>query len=134
MRGRCYRPTNPKFYAYGARGISVATEWTEFVAFRDWALANGYAGGLTIERNDVNGNYCPSNCRWIPAVEQTLNRRNVRLAPDGELWLHKARRNGIKDTAFRRRIHEGWPPEEAASVGMNVRRVPRGRNEKGQYA
>lgn len=134
MRGRCFRVTNPKYYAYGARGITIALEWDDFAVFKEWALSNGYDETLTIERNDVNGNYEPSNCRWIPAVEQTLNRRNSLIAPDGELWVHKARKNSVKDAAFRRRIHDGWPPEEACSVPMNVRRVPRERNTKGQYS
>lgn len=134
MRGRCLRPTNPKYYAYGERGISVCSEWDDFSVFKEWALANGYDDDLTIERDNVNGNYEPSNCRWIPANEQSINRRTSLVAPDGELWLHKARRNGVKDGAFRRRIFDEWPPEEACSVPMNVRRVPRQRNEVGQYS
>jgi len=35
--------------------------------------------GLTLDRIDVNGNYEPSNCRWVTMKEQTRNKRNSLL-------------------------------------------------------
>lgn len=74
MKARCYDPNHSRYYAYGARGITVCEEWLhDFQAFYDWAIANGYADNLSIDRKDVNGNYEPSNCKWSTDIEQANN-------------------------------------------------------------
>lgn len=78
MRRRCQSKSVPSYSRYGGRGISVCKEWDEsFIAFRDWAMANGYRDDLSIDRIDVNGNYEPSNCRWATMEEQSLNKRET---------------------------------------------------------
>lgn len=67
--GECYEHKR-----YHDRGIRVCDEWQEYIPFRDWALANGYSDDLSIERKDVDGNYCPENCTWIPMEKQARNR------------------------------------------------------------
>lgn len=133
MRGRCLNPRRSGYENYGGRGISICAEWNGFEAFRDWAMLAGYRDGLTIERIDVNGNYEPDNCTWIPLGDQSFNRRFIQKAPDGELWWHKAKRNGISNAAYRQRIMSGWPYADAISRPMNVRRVKRERNDRGQF-
>ena len=73
MRNRCNTPTHVRYYRYGGRGIKVCEQWGEFINFRDWALSHGYKDNLTLDRIDNNGNYEPSNCRWVTYKEQFKN-------------------------------------------------------------
>lgn len=78
MKDRCYRSRNKRYKYYGGRGIKVCDEWFDYISFKLWALNNNYKENLTIDRIDVNGNYEPSNCRWITIQEQQKNKRNVK--------------------------------------------------------
>lgn len=75
MKTRCYNSKHDKYRYYGGRGIIICEEWHQYLPFRKWALDNGYQPHLTIERNDVNGNYCPENCTWITQAQQAKNKR-----------------------------------------------------------
>lgn len=75
MKQRCYNPNHRAYKYYGARGITVCDKWKNgSKVFKEWALANGYKENLTIDRIDIDGNYEPSNCRWITQAEQNNNR------------------------------------------------------------
>lgn len=63
MMRRCYGKNRSAYRYYGGRGICVCNEWHNFENFKNWALSNGYAENLSIDRIGVNGNYEPSNCR-----------------------------------------------------------------------
>lgn len=109
---------NCKDYAgYGGRGITICPEWRDsFEAFRDWALANGYQDDLTIERKDVNGDYCPDNCRWATPKDQANNRRNNRVIEhNGERHTLKqwADNAGMSLEALKYRLDSGWDMERA---------------------
>lgn len=81
MHRRCEDESNKSYSAYGARGIRVCKEWAieNVASFVNWALKNGYKDGLQIDRIDVNGNYEPSNCRWVTKKENARNTRTNRL-------------------------------------------------------
>lgn len=75
MIRRCENPKNSRFEYYGARGIKVCEEWHDIHRFVAWAMSNGYADHLTIDRSDNDGDYEPGNCHWITIEDQQENRR-----------------------------------------------------------
>lgn len=77
MMNRCYNKSQRSYEDYGGRGITVCEEWHDVKMFCKWAEENGWKKGLTIERKDVNKNYEPSNCEWIPSNEQAWNTRKT---------------------------------------------------------
>lgn len=77
MKTRCLNKNVQHYKDYGGRGIKICDEWMEYEPFKEWAYANGYNDSLTIDRICVNGNYEPSNCRWIPKGDQNKNQRKT---------------------------------------------------------
>lgn len=101
---------------YAGRGIGMCDEWLEYEAFRDWALASGYSDNLTIERIDVNGDYCPENCKWIPLAQQARNRTTTHWVEyDGEKMslAEAAERAGLPYKQVHARIKSGWSEYDA---------------------
>jgi hypothetical protein len=119
---RCYNPNSSKYKDYGDRGIKVSKEWLDnFMNFYNWAIQNGWKKGLTIERKDVNGDYCSENCKWIPNTEQPKNRRNnVKITAWGETknladWARDSRCI-VSENHIIPRIKNGMSPEQAIST------------------
>ena len=77
---RCEDPNCDGYQWYGKRGIKMDDVWRKNPkAFCDWALANGYAKGMEIDRIGVNSNYNPSNCQFITHKENCApNKRRLR--------------------------------------------------------
>ena len=79
MISRCYNPKSEGYRLYGARGIDICDEWrnkeTGMKTFYDWAMTNGYADNLSIDRIDNDKGYCPENCRWATHSQQQKNKR-----------------------------------------------------------
>lgn len=120
MKARCGNPKSIEYDSYGGRGISVCSAWLSFDVFAKWALENGYKEGLSIERIDVNGNYCPDNCKWIELSDQSLNQRRSHLLTafgKTQTIVEWSRESGLKYDTIERRVNAyGWDAEKAIST------------------
>jgi len=127
IKSRCVYSGSNKYKYYGARGISMCKEWEEsFSTFAKWAMENGYADNLTIERRDYEGDYCPENCTWIPKSEQSRNtHNNLLLTYKGKTQIlddwckelnldYKRTHNRLKKL--------GWSVERAFTESVNVKK------------
>lgn len=119
LSGRCLNPNNKNYADYGGRGITVCDEWRKPENFFRWALLSGYDANLTLDRIDVNGGYCPENCRWITNAEQQRNRRNNRMIEyNGEIHCASewAEITGIAVHTILSRLKYGWPLEHVLTI------------------
>lgn len=124
IKDRCYDYNCPKYKRYGGRGIKMCDEWlNNFQKFYDWAMANGYKDNLTIDRIDNDGNYEPSNCRWVTNQEQQNNRSNNRkIVYNGQEYTASqlAKKYNVPYKLFMGRLYNNWAIEEALK-GKNLK-------------
>jgi hypothetical protein len=111
MKDRCYSKSYKGRHNYGERGIDVCEEWQlSFETFQKWALANGYKEGLTIDRKDNDGDYCPSNCQFITRAANNGKKRTCYTikCPDGveRNLLQVAEIVGVTHATLSRRIKQ----------------------------
>jgi hypothetical protein len=130
MIDRCSNPRSGNWRRYGARGIDVSDEWRgSFVAFRDWALSNGYGESLSIDRIDNDGNYTPANCRWVTPQAQANNRTQGGPGRHGRAvtawgdtrWLYQwltDPRCTVSQNMLKKRLNRGWSAERAMTEPM----------------
>jgi len=104
MKNRCYNEKTPSYKYYGGRNIKVCDRWLH--SFENFLedMGNKPTPKYSIERDDVNGDYTPENCRWATNKEQCGNRRTNR-------WLeYNGERMILQDWAIKlnidvRRLH-----------------------------
>ena len=114
MKSRCYQDNHPAYHNYGGRGITVCGRW--FDSFENFYedMGNRPSKIHSIDRIDVNGDYCPENCRWGTLEEQNNNKTNNKyLEYDGEkLTIPQwSRKLGISRHVIYSRISAGWTTE-----------------------
>ena len=128
IKARTSNSKHERYNDYGGRGITMCDEWfNDYKTFKTWSIANGYRenaprGECTIDRIDVNGNYEPSNCRYITIREQASNKRNnsyftfYGITNTVAEW---ARQCNVTRSALEYRIKKyGW--EQALSMYLEI--------------
>lgn len=126
MRRRCFDPKRKCYKDYGGRGITICERWDSYENFL--ADMGECPDGLTLERKDVNGNYCPENCCWADCVTQANNKRSSHLITafgKTQTLAEWAKETGIKIGTVRCRIVDlGWEPEKALTQTVRPMNTP----------
>lgn len=107
MRQRCYLKSAHNYKWYGGRGIKVCERWASFENFV--SDMGSCPPGYSIDRIDVDGDYEPSNCRWVSSYAQAQNTRQVRLVSF----------NGQTQSISEWERDLGWSPD---TLGKRLRR------------
>lgn len=126
MKRRCLCETSANFHNYGGRGIKVCDRWMTFQNF--YADMGERPPGFSLERVDVNGNYEPGNCKWIPLHEQKRNRRStlrVEVNGTGMTMKEACMLLGVNYRTAQSRINLlGWTKEEALGLCLKTTQRP----------
>jgi hypothetical protein len=76
MKNRCLNSADQAYHRYGAKGVTVCSEWLSFECFvKDMGPR---PKGMSLGRIDNNKGYCKDNCRWETKTQQNRNRSNCR--------------------------------------------------------
>lgn len=110
IKKRCDNKLHKFYKDYGKRGIKYCDEWKLFYNFL--SDMGEKPDGKSIDRINVDGNYCKENCRWAtPAEQQRNTRRNIKYK--GECARDASYRLGGNKNLVQSRIGYGWDIEKA---------------------
>lgn len=129
MKNRCRNPKTPHYKYYGGRGITVCDKWQTFEGFYE-DMGATYQEGLTLERIDVNGDYCKENCRWATKIEQANNKRNNKIYTYNgvtDTLKRLCQINNVSYTMVQQRLRKGLgikdaielPPQSGKKLSIN---------------
>lgn len=98
MKARC---KDSERKGYGGRGITYDPTWEDFTTFcRDMGVRP--TPEHSIDREDNDGHYCKTNCRWATRTEQALNRSKFSSNTSGYVGVIR-----LKSGRFKARYDEG---------------------------
>lgn len=122
MRQRCSNPDSQSWRWY--KNINVCDEWNDYKEFEKWALSHGYDDGLSIDRIDSSGDYCPENCRWATAKTQANNVSSNHIVEyKGKRYtlMELSELTGIDYSTLGARIRAGWDVKVATETEWDAR-------------
>ena len=122
MKYRCYNENDNRFKHYGGKGVKVCNEWKDdYLSFRNWSMTSGYNDNLSIDRINNDGDYKPSNCRWVDNKTQANNQsRNRILTYKGKskTMSEWADYLGLTYGAMNHRVQRNWSMERIVNTPM----------------
>lgn len=124
MRRRCEDENSDNFENYGGRGIKVCERWQSFQNLLD-DMGEPTFSGAQIDRRDNDGDYEPSNCRWVTPKQNAGNRSNNRiLTIDGEALsiVEWSDRSGISYSTIWARLQRGWSSKDAVFLPIGAKK------------
>ena len=126
LKDRCSNSKNKAYNHYGNRGITVCEEWREdYSKFYIWAIENGYAEDLTIDRIDNNKGYTPDNCQWVDMKTQANNKRSnciITYNNETKTLTQWAEQLDMKFDTLKCRLYKyGWSVERAFTTPVRKR-------------
>jgi hypothetical protein len=127
MKKRCMNPNDGSYDNYGGRGIRVCGRWLEpdgrgFLNFLE-DMRPRPSKTLSIERELVDGDYCPENCHWATKTEQGRNRRNNHLLTFNDktqciaAWAEEL---GYSPYLIHNRLRRGWSVAETLTTPVQA--------------
>lgn len=124
MNSRCFDPSDMSYIRYGGKGITVCDRWkTSFITFYG-DMEPSYKEGLTIERIDNKGNYCPPNCKWATMEEQSRNKSNNKYLTHKGVTLVVAdwvKITGLSHKCIQYRLSLGWDVEKTLTHPLRLK-------------
>jgi hypothetical protein len=118
MKQRCLNPNNKHYKNYGARGITICEKWLKFEGFFEDMGFKPFEKA-SIDRIEVNGNYCKENCKWSNRYTQDRNKRtNIYIEYNGEKFILKdlANKFDLHYQTLKERLSKGIPIEKALTM------------------
>ena len=129
MKRRCYNKHDRRYMSYGGRGIRLCPTWEH--SFETFIADMGQrpTPNHSIERIDVDGNYCKDNCAWIPLRNQAFNKRSNKLFSAygaTRILAEWSRVSGVSYKLLQSRISRGWDIQKAIETPLCLSKsVPR---------
>lgn len=129
MKNRCLSPNNAKYEYYGGKGIKICDRWLdEKEGFQNFLKDMGpRPKGMSLDRKETSGNYCPDNCKWSTRAEQARNTTQNRMIEFGGRkqcitdWAHEI---GVHPVTLHLRLKKNWSIEKALSTPGPTRAPP----------
>lgn len=113
IKQRCYNECASGYQNYGGKGILVCDEWKDsYETFKKWSLDTGYEDELEIDRIDSNGNYEPSNCRWVT--------KSFNISQSNKSGLKNKSRFNKDDVSEMKRLRENGHPYSCIANKFNT--------------